>query len=345
MIPKKNEVIQKARELYVEHCYKSGTPELADVNPEDSELVESGFYSSALSSLMTSEKRKYAEYMNGSEDLPIEPFSFNVSEAMQTTTFISGSRGVGKSDVSMRIVDQLTSEGIICVAFDSSMDWLKRSSISRYVTIKPYSDLKIPDQNTIIDMSMLTPNQQQAIVERFCEKLFQHQIETQCGSRFYVVFEESQIFFPLNSLRSKNAQNSMRILTIGRNINTSICAISQFPSLIDKELVKNAQQIYIGTTSETNAVQYWRGILGKNADQLKDLQNGEFFYYCRNKLGKIQIEAYESQTPKTHIAIPQPTLTPIAIKQNNNAQAISSLIVAFMWFFAIVLALQGRGLL
>jgi hypothetical protein len=338
MIPKKNEVIQKARELYVEHCYKSGTPELADVNPEDSELVESGFYSSALSSLMTSEKRKYAEYMNGSEDLPIEPFSFNVSEAMQTTTFISGSRGVGKSDVSMRIVDQLTSEGIICVAFDSSMDWLKRSSISRYVTIKPYSDLKIPDQNTIIDMSMLTPNQQQAIVERFCEKLFEHQI-TDMANKYYLVFEESQLYFPLNSIRAKRYQYTTRVLTVGRNVNVSICAISQFPSLIDCELRKNAQQIYIGCTSEKNTLAYWKGMLGKNADQLKDLQNGEFIYYCRNKLSKIQIDVYENHTTKTRIAIPEPTLTPITLKPKQT-DVIALLNLAVVGGFMLIVLSQ-----
>jgi len=343
MIPKKNEVIQKARELYVEHCYKSGTPELADVNPEDSELVESGFYSSALSSLMTSEKRKYAEYMNGSEDLPIEPFSFNVSEAMQTTTFISGSRGVGKSDVSMRIVDQLTSEGIICVAFDSSMDWLKRSSISRYVTIKPYSDLKIPDQNTIIDMSMLTPNQQQQCVERFCEKLFQHQIETECRTRFYVVFEESQIFFPLNSLRSKNTQNSMRILTIGRNINVSVCAISQFPSLVDKELVKHAGQIYIGYSTELNTLNYWRGILGSHTEKLKELLNGQFVYYCRNKICLTEIEPYQNAKAKTQISIPEPIIQSIPQpKQTDNRKALVSLVTCAMWFIAMIVICLSR---
>jgi hypothetical protein len=341
--PTRSEIIELAKELYFNDMAKSGIQNFN--NPEPNELAESGYTQTARSTLMRDQYRSQIENKDYVENL--EDFKFDLNEAMQTTCFISGSRGIGKSDIAMYIVDRLTNEDIICIAFDSSMDWLKRSSISRYITVKPYSDLKIPDQNTIVDMSMLTPNQQQQCVERFCEKLFQHQIETECRTRFYVVFEESQIFFPLNSLRSKNTQNSMRLLTIGRNINTSICAISQFPSLIDCELRKNAQQIYIGTTSETNTVQYWKAMIGKNAEQLKDLQNGEFLYYCRNKLSKIQIEPYENRTTKTRIAIPEPKpIEPLkTTPQTNNTQAISSLIVAFLWFIAIIIALNGRGLI
>ena len=341
--PDKKAIIEKAIELWRQDRIRANDPSF-DINPEIEELREGGYLCVAQSQLMMSlarEHEEFKEYADHTENF--NDFQFDKIEAMQTTTFISGSRGVGKSDVSMRIVDQLTSEGIICVAFDSSMDWLKRSSISRYVTIKPYSDLKIPDQNTIIDMSMLTPNQQQAIVERFCEKLFEHQINDM-ANKYYLVFEESQLYFPLNSIRAKRYQYTTRVLTVGRNVGISLCAISQFPSLIDAELRKNAQQIYIGCTSEKNAVNYWRSILDKNADQLKNLQNGEFLYYCRNKLSKIQIEPYESNIQKHQINIPEPIIQPIPQPKQNNTQAISTLIVAFMWFTAIVLALQGRGL-
>jgi len=333
--PTRAELYEKAKQLWIHDQYRNGCSELAETNPEYSELLESGYIASAKSELMRDQYKAQIESKDFYDLENFDNFQFDVKEAMQTTTFISGSRGIGKSDIAMYIVDQLTN--VICVVFDSSLDWIHRSSISQYITIKPYMDVQIPQQNTIIDMSMLTPNQQQTIVERFCEKLFNHQIETQCGSRFYLVFEESQIFFPLNSLRSKNAQNSMRILTVGRNINVSICAISQFPALIDKELVKNAQQIYIGTTSEKNAVQYWRGILGKNADQLKELQNGEFLYYCRNRLSKIQIEPYESQTPKTRIAIPEP----IPIEPKQHSRAAISFVSFLMWFFAMIMAWSG----
>ena len=315
-MPKREQILQLARELYAEQCYKNGIPE---ITPEDGELLENGFYAQAKSELMMCLSRKTEEFKEYAEQIEnFTDFQFDCKEAMQTTTFISGSRGVGKSDIAMQIVNELTTEGIICVAFDSSLDWIRRSSISRYVTVQPYSDLSIPNENMIFDISMLTPNQQQQSVEQFSKKLFEHQINNNMANKYYVVFEESQLYFPLNSIRAKRYQHSMRILTCGRNFQVSLCAISQFPSLIDKELVKNAQQIYIGCTSEPNTLAYWKGILGKNADQLRELENGSFVYYCRNKLSKIQIKPYENHTTKTEIILPKIPQPIKAIPQNGN---------------------------
>jgi hypothetical protein len=337
--PKREQILQLAKELYFNDMAKSGIQNFN--NPEPNELVESGYVASARSELMRDQYRSQIENKDYVENLA--DFQLDLNEAMQTTTFISGSRGVGKSDIAMRIVEQLTNEGVICITFDSSLDWLKRSSIQKYTTVKPYAELPIPCENMIFDLSLLTPSEQQVIVERFSKKLFESQIQNM-ANKYYLVFEESQLYFPLNSIRAKRYQHTTRVLTVGRNVGISICAISQFPSLIDCELRKNAQQIYIGCSSEPNTLAYWKGVLGKNADQLKDLQNGEFLYYCRNKLSKIQIEAYENRTAKTHIAISEPIIQPIKPKQNYNNTAMLNLIVAFMWFFAIVLALHGRGL-
>jgi hypothetical protein len=287
-------------------------------------------------------KTESAGWENYNENLENSSnFKFDVSEAMQTTCFISGSRGIGKSDIAMHIVDKLTNEGVICIAFDGSLDWLKRSSIQKYITVKVYADLPIPEQNIIFNLSLLTPLEQQVIVERFSKKLFEHQINNM-ANKYYLCFEESQLYFPLNSIRAKRYQHTTRVLTVGRNVGISLCAISQFPSLIDCELRKNAQQIYVGCTSEPNTLAYWRGILGKNAEQLKDLENGEFVYYCRNKLSKIQIEPYENRTTKTRIAIPEPKpIEPLkTIPQANNTRAFVSLVSCLLWFTAILALLN-----
>ena len=166
-------------------------------------------------------------------------------------------------------------------------------------------------------MSQLTPMQQQSVVEQFCKILFESQVNN-LTNKYYVVFEESQLYFPLNSIRAKHYQNSQRVLTVGRNFGISLLAVSQFPALCDKELIKNAQQIYIGCTSEPNTLAYWKGILGKNADQLRELENGSFVYYCRNKLSKIQIKPYENHTTKTEIILPKIPQPIKAIPQNGN---------------------------
>jgi hypothetical protein len=335
--PTKSEIIKKAVEMWRVDQFKSGSMQLAQLNPEVEELREGGYLSAAQSELMMSLKRKHAEYKEYAEHMKnFTDFQFDIKEAMQTTTFISGSRGVGKSDIAMQIVDQLSNDGVICIAFDSSLDWLKRSSIAQYITVKPYTDLQIPEQNTIINMSMLTPNEQQRTIETFCKKLFESQINN-ITNRYYLIFEESQLYFPLNSIRAKRYQNSARVLTVGRNFGISLCAISQFPALCDKELIKNAQQIYVGCTSEPNTLAYWKAMIGKSAHQLKDLQNGEFVYYCRNKLGKIQIEPYENITTKTRIAIPEPTFEKIPQIPKQSNIVFNLLKLAVIVFFAILL--------
>jgi hypothetical protein len=305
--PNRKAIIEKATELYYRDMAKSGIENFN--TPEIEELREGGYLSSSQSALMRNLESKNVEWKDYNENLEnFADFQFDSSEAMRTTCFISGSRGVGKSDVCMRIAQELHNEGITVIVFDPSCDWVKRSSIEQYITLKPYSDLPIPETSTIFDISRLTPNESQRCVERFCKTLFEFQIDNSM-KRFYLIFEEAQIYFPLSALSSKNTQNTMRLLTVGRNFNVSMCAISQFPALISKELVKHSGQLFLGYASEPNTVRYWSGIIGKSAEKLKDLQNGEFVYYCRNKIGLTEIEPYESEVCKTQIQIPevQPT--------------------------------------
>jgi hypothetical protein len=59
--PTHSEIIERARQLYAEDCFRKGCPELANVNPEISELAENGFLSAARSELMMSEDVRYKE--------------------------------------------------------------------------------------------------------------------------------------------------------------------------------------------------------------------------------------------------------------------------------------------
>jgi hypothetical protein len=306
MTPTKEEVYAESLRLWKNDLYKHGYDQLGQNNPTEQELKESGVWSAAISQLMrdnpkaeSAEWKSYNENLENSDDL-----KFDIKEGMATTTFISGSRGIGKTDLCMKIADQLMKEDILVVVFDPSMDWLKKSSIEQYFTVKPCSELLVPETSTIFDISRLTPNQAQRSVEQFCKKLFEFQLDNS-AKRFYLVFEEAQIFFSLNSLRSLKTQNAMRILTTGRNFNVSLCAISQFAATIDKELVKHAGQIFLGYASELNTLAYWKGILGKKAEDLKKLQNGQFVYFNRNKISLTEIKPYESDVCKTQIQIPE----------------------------------------
>jgi hypothetical protein len=334
--PKKSEIIELAKQLYFNDMAKSGINNFND--PEPNELAEGGYIQSAKSMLM---RDQYKAQVESKDFYDLEnDFQFDVREAMQTTTFISGSRGIGKSDIAMYIVDQLTNEGVICITFDSSLDWLKRSSIQKYTTVKPYAELPIPNENMIFDLTLLTPSEQQVIVEQFCRKLFENQINDM-ANKYYLVFEESQLYFPLNSIRAKRYQYTTRVLTVGRNVGISLCAISQFPSSIDCELRKNAQQIYIGCTSELNTIAYWKGILGSQADSLKNLENGSFIYYNRGKISRISIEPYQSEIVKAEVkaTLSQP-IQPLP-KQADSVKATVSFVSFLIWLFAMIIAWSG----
>jgi hypothetical protein len=343
--PSKQQIIEKALELYAKDQWRHGCPELAETSPEINELAEGGYLQSARSELMYSTATKYeAQWSSYSESMEnFEEFSFDVKEAMATTSFVCGARGVGKSDVAMEIADKLSDDGVICVAIDCSRDWLKRSSIREYLTVTPDSDMPIPERNVIFDLSTLTPMQQQKTVENFNKKLFEHQVFSNSKKRYCLIFEESQIYFPLNALRSKRCQNSMRLLTAGRNFEISVCAISQFTATVDKELIKNSGQIYIGMTSEKNAVDYWEnGMLGNRAKELKELQNGQFLYYNRNKISKIEIESYANTTAKTqivHNAAPTPQPQPITLQPKLDYTPL--LRVAVIGFIGALIILTG----
>jgi hypothetical protein len=338
MMPNRKEIIAKAMEIFYSDMAKSGIQNFN--TPEDAELLESGYIASAKSELLHSLKNRSAGWFEESENVETLAFQFDEKEAMQTTAFVSGSRGVGKSDVVMRIAEQLQNRGIIVIAFDPSTDWVKRSNIEKYITVAPYSDLPIPETSTIFDISRLTPNQAQECVEEFCKKLFEFQVGNS-AKRFYLVLEEAQIYFPLNSLRSRKTQNSMRLLTVGRNFHVSMCAISQFPALIDKEMIKHSGQIWIGYASEPNSLKYWRGIIGKHAEKLRELQNGQFVYYCRNKITPIEIEPYESAIQKTQIATLDIAIHPISATSHSDAAEITR-VLAFLGLFVVVMLIIGN---
>ena len=165
--PKKEAVYAESLRLWKNDLYRHGYDQLGTNNPTEQELKTSGFYSAALSSLMTSTETKNEQWIHSETELETSEFQFNTKEGMATTSFVSGSRGVGKSDVCMRIAEQLHNEGIIVIIFDPSCDWVKRSSIEQYFTVKPFSDLPIPETSTIFDISRLTPNGAQSCLVGF----------------------------------------------------------------------------------------------------------------------------------------------------------------------------------
>jgi len=330
--PRKSEILLKATELFHNQRCKNGDPAFS-ITPTEQELAENGFIQTARSMLMTDQNRSQVEGKDYTENL--EDFNFDVSEALQNGIYTVGTRGCGKSDLNMMLSERLMKQGVIVLVFDPSMDWLKRSNVSKYVTVQPFTPITIPTESMIYDLSLLTLPEQKSYVERFNRALFEHQINN--GSQWYFcIFEEAHQYFPQGCLRAKAFQYSVRLLTQGRNFRISMALVTQFSSMLDKDTLKFMQQRFFGASNEPNDLRYLHGFLGKDAEQLKTLDNGSFLYFNKGKISKVSIEPYKCENTKTEIAIPQSA--PIeAIKGKEQINAMPFLRLGLVICFIVLL--------
>jgi len=306
-MPNKQEIMQKARELYARDCYKRGCPDLANVNPEDYELAQNGFTAVARSELMRDTSKAenshwsgYNENLENSDDL-----KFNLEEAMKSGVLVSGTTGTGKSDVGMYLTDQLMKEGIIVVVFDSSQDWIHRSGVAQYQTLTIPRIDKIPERSAIFDISRLSVQGRQNLIESFSETLYRCQSMNPSRKQYFLVFEEGSSYFREGFMRGKRFSNTAMLMSEGRNYGVRFMVITQFFASLDKMSMRYMRQRYFGYTDELNDVSYVKAFLGDQASKLKDLSAGQFIYYNAGKTTKISIEPYESMIQKQQIAIPQ----------------------------------------
>jgi hypothetical protein len=341
--PNKSEIIAKAQELYAQDCYRSGTPQLADLNPEISELREGGYLSAAQSDLMRNLETKNAEWENY-DPTEILEFEVNVDQALKNGTYTCGTRGCGKSDLNMMLADALMKRNVIVCAFDPSRDWLKRSSIQKYVTVRPYTNIEIPLESQIYDLSILTLKQQKESVERFNRAIFNYQIVN--ASRWYFcIYEEAHQYFPQGVLRSSEMQYTVRLLTQGRNFKISMGLVTQFSAMLDKDAMKFMEQRFFGASNEPNDAEYVSKFFPKKdrdaiTETLRDLKAGQFL----NMEQQIfEIQSYEGSTDKTEITAP--TAQPLPKIAEPQPQAdygalIKPVVICFLGL--LILLIGGR---
>jgi len=339
--PRKEEIIAKALELYYYDMAKSG---IQNVNtPEISELSESGYLSSARSSLMHSLETQQSEWIhNGSELESSDDLKFDLEEAMKSGVLISGITGTGKSDLGMYLTDQLMKEGIIVVCFDSSQDWQKRSSIPQYQTLTiPHIDA-VPENSVIFDISRLSVQGRQNLIESFSELLYQYQVMNPSRKEFFLVFEEGSSYFREGFMRGKRFGNTAMLMSEGRNYGVRFMVITQFFASLDKMSMRYMKQRYFGSTNEPRDVEYITRFFSREEKKevgktLRSLDAGSFLYMNGSRTEQIHIEPYRDAVHKEELFIPQCTpIEPIkcARAQSNTLMwaklAILGLIVLWM---------------
>lgn len=320
--PTKNEIIQKATELYMQDNWKN-----FDTTPEPEELKEEGYTQRARNELMSNvgngffedikdlvaeseyklvkikenEQQKPSDF----ENFPVETKeTFDPQEALKSGCYISGTTGSGKSDLGMLHAEQLMHEDVTVIVFDATMDWMRRSSVPYVITVEPEKNFQYSfdlEHSFIFDMSLLNVEQQKQLVKMVCSELWHHQVRAaQAGKTlqwFYVVFEEGHIYFPQGCMRSKEYGQLVQIVTGGRNFKIRFEVITQFASMIDKDVMKYMRQRYFGYTDEPNDTEYVSGFLGREySKQLESLKAGQFLYKYGRQIREIYNPIYESKT-------------------------------------------------
>jgi len=217
--------------------------------------------------------------------------NLDVKEVLKSGYIATGTSGSGKTYLSFHVAKKLSKtklngRDIIVMVFDSSKAWQKLSHIDYVIDVNEMctnnKTFKFFMQDTIFDISGLTYPERIRFVDRICEYLLKLRKKTLLPTSPYifVIFEEAQMYFYQGSMRSpKKTPNCIELITVGRNFGLRYGAITQFPSMIDKLLIKMTKQRYFGWTSETNDVDYIESIIGSEwGDELKKLMEREFIY-------------------------------------------------------------------
>jgi len=297
-----------------------------------------------------------------SECKTLFPIPLDVKEALKSGLYCCGTTGSGKSDIGMYAADRLMQEGVIVVVFDPTQDWMKRSTLDKvyYPNIHDWEWRGyFGKENIVFDMSQQTIEEHQKFVEWFCKTIMKVQAELPEALRkhYFLIFEEAHTYFPQGCMTAKRYQNTVKMMTQGRNFKVRFMCITQFSSMIDKKAMRYMKQRYFGATDEPNDVEYVTKFFPKKlrefmAVELQHLLAGKFIYKYGKETQIIQIEPFETEAPPTP-KIPQncPKQFPqedeaeykklrLQRYSNQNNKSLIALAIALIWLVAVLYALS-----
>lgn len=301
MIPKKEKVLERARQLFIEQGYRSG---MQNVNsPEDSELVEGGFYSNAMSELMHSQGFEYRNYVEQEREACKTYLNHNISkgkipidleECKRSNILISGANQQGKTLCAMSISDLLMRKNWKIVCFDNVGKWKEKSSIENYVVVK--DNMRVDFTTSIIcDLSLLRLSKQKSFIENTLEELWFLKVLSLEDNWILCVFEEFQLL--AKNLRGSLSQNALRIMSVGANWKIRCLGITPDLALIDPAFIRLCQQRYhFKLGNEPNAKRRFRAYYGFDWCQVtQNLDVGFCVYINNDKLEVWKIPMFKNK--------------------------------------------------
>jgi len=353
--PTKQEIEEKAFEINAQRSH-----DINNNTPEVSELQESGVFEEARNDLMTSEATQYRSHIEEQaralgliEDRieigkQIKPYDFQIDleEAKRSGVFVCGGKGQAKTNLAKIIADKFLKLGCVVKVFDISKAWLK-SSMPHFYEVKR---LHAPDidlyQSVIYDLSRLKPKEVRSFITKVLEKEWNMQIEEDQRKWIIYVFEEVQSLIPQGSLRSNEAQATLRLLTSGRNFDLGFVAITQRPALTDTSVFELCFQRYFARLDGANDKDKVAQYIGAKAYSLEKLKLGQFFYDKGDQTKWITTEEFKAKAKPKKLEIsqslPEPQQKIKIEKERKKETNVASLIIALLWFIAIIVAVAHK---
>lgn len=222
---------------------------------------------------------------------------FDLEEAMRTGVFISGTSGYGKTNLAFHLAHIMMRNGIRVVVFDPSQAWYKSSVPNAYriTDYKEFVKKGYPETDDIIyDLSILYVEQQKDVIKNIVKKEFMKAVNAEQRPKKIFVFEECQLLIPQGRLRSTEAQEILRLITVGRNFNLRFILLTQRPATVDKTCVSLCGQKYLARVDELNDVRYLRNWIGNNVKKLPSLDVGQFIYDKGSETDIIEVPLFKS---------------------------------------------------
>jgi hypothetical protein len=332
-------IVQKAVELWKLDRMRANDPSF-DINPEVSELQESGYLNVAQSELMRDNNRAHVNEWKDYDAENFADFQFDVETGLQQGTFISGGRGTGKSSLAKTVVSMFQKRGCVVKVFDNSQVW-RQSNIPNLVIVKPYSNIETEyNLSCVFDTSFLSVKQQKTFIENMIERDFEHTVdlsEKERNWRIYVL-EECELLLSTHE-RSKPI---MKLCALGRNYMMSYVAIAQRFQMVSTDLISLSGQLYIGALHEENDRKKLKNWLGKRTEELKTLEVGQFIHYRNGKIFKMQVEPFSCGVePKLITMEPHAKIQPIpTLPKTNSGGALKPIIMSTLLLLAICYGLS-----
>jgi len=236
------------------------------------------------------------------------PFPFSTRQAQKRGTAVTGMPESGKTNIAKIQMDYLMEKGFNIKVLDPSQAWLE-STIPNYVEVNSFTDLTtVPNplnKSVVYDISRMFPDEQKIFVGIIIEDDFQKLCEipnlremSKYPSYWIIyVIEEAQMVVPSGSLRANYAQQTFRMVSVGRNFLQRYVLLTQRPADISVKALSRAGQIYFGQHWEENDIRKISRLLNIKYKEckplLQSLQIGEFIYLNPYDKMKVKIESPE----------------------------------------------------